>query len=167
MHPDSSYLTGSAVWAWRSCLLGVILGGGCSGPRQRSILRATAAFVKRTKRFSTYLRYWFLMIIVLIIFFELWFFRNFQEWRELLLLPYSFNTVKKKKNCHSPMGLRDGLSWVTGQDLFFSCPLYFFPHSFSSSYFLPLFHCLISILLFPCANDGNITNTRAWVSHFL
>ena len=37
--------------------VGVILGGGCYGPRQRSILRATAAFVKRTKRFSTYLRY--------------------------------------------------------------------------------------------------------------
>ena len=35
----------------------VILGGGCSEPRQRAILRATAAFVKRTKRFSTYLRY--------------------------------------------------------------------------------------------------------------
>ena len=39
---------------------------------------------------------------------------------------------------------------VTGQDFFFSCPLYFFPHSFSSSYSLPLFHCVISILLFPC-----------------
>ena len=36
---------------------GVILRGGCPGPRQRAILRATAAFVKRTKRFSTYLRY--------------------------------------------------------------------------------------------------------------
>ena len=77
--------------------VGAILGGGCSGPRQRSILRATAAFVKRTKWFSTYFRYWFLMTIVLIIVFELWFFRNFQEWRELLLLPYSFNTVKKKR----------------------------------------------------------------------
>ena len=37
--------------------VGVILGGGCSGPRQRSILSATTAFVKRTKRFFTYLRY--------------------------------------------------------------------------------------------------------------
>ena len=33
---------------------------------------------------------------------------------------------------------------MTGKDLFSSCRLYFFPHSFSSSYFLPLFHCLIS-----------------------
>ena len=31
---------------------------------------------------------------------------------------------------------------------FFACPLCFFPHSFSSSYFFPLFHCLISLLLF-------------------
>ena len=45
-----------------------------------------------------------------------------------------------------------GLDKVTRQDFFFSCQLYFFPHSFSSSYFLPLFHCLISILLFPCAS---------------
>ena len=37
--------------------VGVILGGGCSGPMQRAILRAAAAFVKRTKWFSTYLRY--------------------------------------------------------------------------------------------------------------
>ena len=36
--------------------VGVILGGGCSGPRQRSILRATAAFVKRTKWFSIYFK---------------------------------------------------------------------------------------------------------------
>ena len=54
---------------------------------------------------------------------------------------------------------------VTGQDLFFSCPLYFFPHSFSSSYFLPLFHCLISILLFPCTSVWE--NTLAWVPNFL
>ena len=45
-----------------------------------------------------------------------------------------------------------GQDKVTGQDLFLSCPLYLFPHSFSSSYLLPLFHCLISILLFPCAS---------------
>ena len=37
--------------------VGAILGGACSGPRRGAILRATAAFVKRTKRFSTYLRY--------------------------------------------------------------------------------------------------------------
>ena len=54
---------------------------------------------------------------------------------------------------------------VTGQDFFLSCPRYFFPHLFSSSYLLPLFHCLISILLFPCA--GVWENTRAWVPHFL
>ena len=41
--------------------LSVILGGGCSGLRLR-------AFVKRTKWFFTYLRYWSLMTIVLIIF---------------------------------------------------------------------------------------------------
>ena len=61
----------------------------------------------------------------------------------------------------------DGLSWVTdvtGHDLFFSCPLYFVPHSFSSSYFLPPFHWLISILLLPCASVWE--NTRACVSHF-
>ena len=67
-------------------------------------------------------------------------------------------------------GLRDWLSWVTevtgldrvtGQDFFFSCQLYFFLHSFSSSYFLPLFHCLISILLFPRASGWE--NTAAWV----
>ena len=40
------------------------------------------------------------MTIVLIIFFEHWFFRNFQEWRELLRLPYSSNTVKKKTLLH-------------------------------------------------------------------
>ena len=42
-----------------------------------------------------------------------------------------------------------GLSWVTdltGHDKV-TCLRYFFPHSFSSSYLLPLFHCLISILL--------------------
>ena len=57
------------------------------------------------------------------------------------------------------------LYMVTGQDFFLSCPRYFFPHLFSSSYLLPLFHCLISILLFPCA--GVWENTRAWVPHFL
>ena len=63
-------------------------------------------------------------------------------------------------------GLRDGLSWVTDVTtlqsdrtwLFFSCPLYFFPHSFSSSYFLPLFHCLITILLFPCASGKTLVH---------
>ena len=59
------------------------------------------------------------------------------------------------------MGLLDGLSCVTDvtgldrvtrQDFFFSCQLYFFSLSFSSSYFLPLFHCLIPILLFPDAS---------------
>ena len=29
--------------------LGLILGGSCSGPRQRAIIRATAAFIRRTK----------------------------------------------------------------------------------------------------------------------
>ena len=29
--------------------LGLILGGSCSEPRQRAILRATAAFIKKTK----------------------------------------------------------------------------------------------------------------------
>ena len=57
------------------------------------------------------------------------------------------------------------LYMVTGQDFFLSCPRYFFPHLFSSSYLLPLFQCLISILLFPCA--GVWENTRAWVPHFL
>ena len=41
-----------------------------------------------------------------------------------------------------------GQDKATGQDFFFSCQLYFFTHSLSSSYLLPLFHCLISILLF-------------------
>ena len=45
------------------------------------------------------------------------------------------------------------------EDFFLSCPRYFFPHLFSASYLLPLFHCLISILLFPCA--GVWENTRA------
>ena len=36
--------------------------------------------------------------------------------------------------------------------LLFSCPLYFFSQSFSSSYFLPLFQCLILILLFSRAS---------------
>ena len=48
---------------------------------------------------------------------------------------------------------------------FFSCQLYFFPHSFSSSYFLPLFHCPISILMLPWASVWE--STRAWVPHFL
>ena len=58
-----------------------------------------------------------------------------------------------------------GQDKATWQDFVFSGPLYFFPHSFSSSYFLPLFHYLISILLFPGA--GVWENTRAWVPHFL
>ena len=37
--------------------LGLILGGSCSGHRQRAILRATGAFIKSTKQFSAYLRY--------------------------------------------------------------------------------------------------------------
>ena len=57
-----------------------------------------------------------------------------------------------------------GQDKVTRQHLFFSCPLCFFAHSFFSSYFLPLFNCLISILLFPCASVWE--NTRAWVPHF-
>ena len=65
------------------------------------------------------------------------------------------------------------LSWVTDvttlqsdwTGLLFLCRRYFFPHLFYSSYFLPLFHCLISILPFPCA--GVWENTRAWVPHFL
>ena len=68
---------------------------------------------------------------------------------------------------------RDWLSWVTDvttlqsdwTGLLFSCRRYFFPHLFSSSYFLPLFHCLIFILLIPCG--GVSKNTRAWVPHFL
>ena len=47
------------------------------------------------------------------------------------------------------------------QDIFFSSPLYFFPYSFFSSYLLPLFLCLISILMFPCPSVRE--NTRAWV----
>ena len=84
---------------------------------------------------------------------------------------WSFNfhgNMKHSVICNVNMGLRYWLSWVTGltgQDFFFSCQLYFFPHSFSSSYFLPLFHCLISILLFPFASVWE--NTRAWVPHFL
>ena len=86
--------------------------------------------------------------------------------------------LRRFANCFQKItllrGLRDGLSWVTDitgldkvteQDFFFSCPLYFFPQSFSSSYFLPLFHCLISLLLFPCSSVWE--NTRAWVPHFL
>ena len=82
--------------------------------------------------------------------------------------------VASRSNSFWVRGLQDGLSWVTdvtgqdeviGQDFVFSCPLYFFPHSFSSSYFLPLFHCLISILLTPCASVRE--NTRAWVPYFL
>ena len=38
-----------------------------------------------------------------------------------------------------------GQNKVIGQEYFFSYPLYFFPHSFSSSSFFPRFHCLISI----------------------
>ena len=43
--------------------------------------------------------------------------------------------------------------------LLFLCLRYFFPHLFSTSYFLPLSHCLIPILLFPFA--GVWENTRA------
>ena len=48
---------------------------------------------------------------------------------------------------------------VTGENFLFLCPLYFFPHSFSSSYFLPLFHCLISISLFPTSHAQVFGNT--------
>ena len=71
-----------------------------------------------------------------------------------------------------PRGLRDGVSWVTDvtghekwQDrTVFSSLLYLFKQSFCSSYFLPLFHYLITILLFPCASVWE--NTRAWVPIF-
>ena len=61
--------------------------------------------------------------------------------------------VTDVSDCHWLTWL-DTTKWLeSGQDFFFSCLLYyFFPYSFSSSYFLPLFHCLISILLFPCAS---------------
>ena len=36
--------------------LRLILGGSCSGRRQRAILRAISAIIRRTKQFSTYLR---------------------------------------------------------------------------------------------------------------
>ena len=64
-------------------------------------------------------------------------------------------------DCRDILAVSDGRGWaaglsgrdkVTGVDFYFLCPLYFFPHSFSSSYFLPLFHCLISSLLFPCSS---------------
>ena len=59
-------------------------------------------------------------------------------------------------------GRDDSTKWLDRTSSF-SCPLYFFPHSFSFSYFLPLFHCLILILLFPCASVWE--NTRASVPH--
>ena len=137
--------------------VGVILGGGCSGHKQRAILRATAAFVKRIKWFSTYLRYWFLMTIVLIIFFELWFFRNFQEWQELLLLPYSSNTVKKKKKKTE----RNELWIVRSRRLF--CARYTSFHI--CSYLLPVFHCLISVLLLTVVSSvlGSVSVLRFMV----
>ena len=60
-----------------------------------------------------------------------------------------------------------GHSGYTGHDkvtelgIFVSYLLYFFPHSFCSFYYLPLFYCLISILLFPCVSVRE--NTRALV----
>ena len=48
--------------------------------------------------------------------------------------------------------------------LFFRVRCTFSIRSFSSSYFLPLFHCLIFNLLFPCASVWE--NTRALVPHF-
>ena len=77
--------------------------------------------------------------------------------------PFSF-TIYFLSGDGLPWVTETGLDKVTGQDLVFSCPLYFFPQSFSSS-FLPLFYCLISILQFPCASVWE--NTRAWVRHFL
>ena len=59
-------------------------------------------------------------------------------------------------------GRDDSTKWL--DRTYFLCPRYFFPHLFSSSYLLPLFHYLISILLFPCA--GVWENTRAWVPSF-
>ena len=62
----------------------------------------------------------------------------------------------------------DWRNWTRLSDwtgLLFPCQLYLFPHLFSSSYLLPLFHYLIWILLFPCA--GVFENTRPWVPHFL
>ena len=48
----------------------------------------------------------------------------------------------------------------------FSCPrLFFFPHNYSSSYFLPLLRCLISFLLFSWASV--LKNTLEWVPNFL
>ena len=47
----------SLVLEAQAMALGLILGYSCSGPRQRAILRATAAFMKRTKRFSSYFRF--------------------------------------------------------------------------------------------------------------
>ena len=51
------------------------------------------------------------------------------------------------------------------RDIFFLCPLCFFPYSRLSSYLLRLFVYLISFLLFPCASVWE--NTRAWAPHFL
>ena len=48
--------------------------------------------------------------------------------------------------------------------IFLSYPLYFFPYSRLSFYFL-LFLCIISFLLVPRASVWE--NTRAWVPHFL
>ena len=49
------------------------------------------------------------------------------------------------------------------RDLFLSCPLYFFPCTNVSpiTFFVCLFNCLISFLLFPCASVW--VTTRAWV----
>ena len=71
--------------------------------------------------------------------------------------------------------LTDCRKWLTWLDEFkwlwtirttglFSCPLFFFTRSFLSSYLLPLFHFLISILLFPCASVRE--NTLAWFHFF-
>ena len=77
------------------------------------------------------------------------------EIRPQSLLGMDVSTVCHELCVDFETGCREWLTWrlykVTGQDFFFSCPRYFFPYLFSSSYLLPLFHCLISILLFPCA----------------
>ena len=61
---------------------------------------------------------------------------------------------------------KDGCEWLT--ELVFLCPLYLFPYLFSSSYLLPLFHWLISRLLFASVRlFGNWENIFVWSPNFL
>ena len=88
--------------------------------------------------------------------------RRDSEWRGVKKEEHASRSAdaKARLGITSDLGCHECRTWQSDwTGLIFLSPLYFFPQLFSSFYFLPLFHCLISILLFECACV--LENTRA------